>query len=140
MPASSWRTVATVTAEDNDLDRVRTVGLAEDAQGAGGYLIFQASLDEPTEQDSAMGMDTYCVMDDEGGVHYGGVRHVELRDRELTIRFDQDAAAELSVQGTELRLALAVPDDAIDRLRTELPRVLTYGNTAQRPTLTGIQD
>lgn len=138
MPTSTWRTVTTVTAGENADDQVFTLGLAESADGSGGHLIVQISLRPPTAQDAATGMDTYCVMDDEGGVHYGGISHVELSDSRLILRFTEDAAEELSVEDGELALDLDLDAEAIGRLRDGLRRTLTYGNPDQQPTLVGL--
>ncbi|GAA3434115.1 Imm10 family immunity protein [Kutzneria kofuensis] len=137
MPTSTWRTITTVTAGENTDDQVFTLGLAESADGSGGHLIVQTSLQPPTEQDTATGMDTYCVMDDQGGVQYGGIEHVELDDTQLTIRFSEDVAEELSVDDGELQLELDLDEDATTRLRDGLRRTLTYGNPDQQPTLVG---
>jgi hypothetical protein len=138
MPTSTWRTVTTVTAGENADDQVFTLGLAESADGSGGHLIVQTSLHAPTSQDTATGMDTYCVMDDEGGVQYGGISRVELTDARLTIRFAEDAAEELSVDDGELSLDLDLDADATARLRDGLRRALTYGNSDQQPVLVGV--
>ena len=137
MPTPTWRTVTTVTAGENTADQVFTLGIAENPDGTGGHLIIQTSLQPPTDQDTATGMDTYCVMDDEGGVQYGGVEHVELDDAQLTIRFSQDSADELSVDDGELQLELELDEDATARLRDGLRRTLTYGNPDQQPSLAG---
>jgi hypothetical protein len=137
MPTPTWRTVTTVTAGENPDDQVFTLGIAENADGMGGHLIVQISLQPPTEQDIATGMDTYCVMDDHGGVQYGGIEHVEFADTQLTIRFTEDAADELSVDDSELQLELDLDEEDAARLRDGLRRTLTYGNAGQQPTMTG---
>jgi hypothetical protein len=137
MPTPTWRTVTTVTGGENPDGQVFTLGIAENADGMGGHLIVQISLQPPTEQDTATGMDTYCVMDDEGGVQYGGIEQVELADTRLTIRFTEDAADELSVDDSELQLELDLDEEDGARLRDGLRRTLTYGNADQQPTMIG---
>ena len=136
MPSPDFTTAAMVTVEEN-LDAF-TVGLAEDEAGAGAYLIFQCALTPPTEQDAATGTDTYCLMDDQGAVHYGGVRRAEIADATVRLRFDEEAADELGVAHPGRELALAVPEDVTERLVEGLRRILTYGDPAQRPELVGI--
>jgi Immunity protein 10 len=137
MPTPTWHTVTTVTAGENPDDQVFTLGIAENADGMGGHLIVQISLRPPTEQDTASAMDTYCVMDDKGGVRYGGIEHVELADTRLTIRFREDAADELSVDDGELQLELDLDEEDVARLRDGLRRTLTYGNAGRQPTMIG---
>jgi len=137
IPTPTWRTVTTVTTGENPDDQVFSLGIAENADGMGGHLIVQISLRPPTEQDTAAAMDTYCVMDDTGGVQYGGIEHVELADTRLTIRFSEDAAEELSVDDGVLQLELDLGEEDVARLRDGLRRTLTYGDTGRQPTMTG---
>ncbi|HEU5333594.1 MAG TPA: Imm10 family immunity protein [Actinocrinis sp.] len=136
MPSPDFTTAAMVTVEEN-MDAF-TVGLAEDEAGEGAYLILQCALTPPTDQDSVTGMDTYCLMDDQGVVHYGGVRRAEIADATVRFRFDEDAADELGVQNPQRELSLSVPADVTERLAVGLHRILTYGDPAQRPELVGI--
>ena len=136
MPSPDFTTAAMVTVEEN-LDAF-TVGLAEDEAGEGAYLIFQCALTPPTDQDSATGMDTYCLMDEQGVVHYGGVRRAEIADATVRFRFDEDAADELGVEHPDGELALSFPADVTDRLAQGLHRILTFGDPGQRPELVGI--
>ena len=136
MPSPDFDTVALVTVEET-IDAF-TVGLAQHPSGEGAYLILQCALTPPDEQDAATGMDTYCLMDDQGAVHYGGIQRAELTDTTLRFRFDQDAAEELAIQNPERDLALTIPADDTARLADGLRRVLTYGNPAGNPELIGI--
>ena len=136
MPSPDFDTVALVTVEET-IDAF-TVGLAERPSGEGAYLILQCALTAPDEQDAATGMDTYCLMDEQGAVHYGGIQRAELTDATLRFRFDQDAAEELDVQDPERELTLTIPADDTTRLADGLRRVLTYGNPARRPELVAI--
>ena len=136
MPSPDFDTVALVTVEET-VDAF-TVGLAQHPSGQGAYLILQCALTSPDEQDAATGMDTYCLMDEQGAVHYGGIQRAELTDATLRFRFDQDAAAELGIQNPERDLTLTIPPDDATRLATGLRRVLTYGNPDRSPDLIGI--
>lgn len=136
MPAPDFTAAALVTVEET-IDAF-TVGLAQDESGEGAYLILQCALIPPTGQDTATGMDTYCLMDELGAVHYGGVEHAQLREQTLRLRFDQSAANELAIPGPERALNVAVPPGDTARLADGLRRVLTYGNPDQQPELIGI--
>ena len=136
MPSPDFDTVALVTVEET-IDAF-TVGLAADQTGEGAYLILQCALTSPTDQDAATGMDTYCLMDELGAVHYGGIQRAELDDATLRLRFDQDAADELGIQTPERGLTLAVPPQDTAHLADGLRRVLTYGSPGRQPELVGI--
>lgn len=83
VPSPDFDTVALVTVEET-IDAF-TVGLAERPSGEGAHLILQCALTAPDEQDADGGMDTYCLMDEQGAVHYGGIQRAELTD--ATLRF-----------------------------------------------------
>jgi hypothetical protein len=136
MPSPDFNTAAVISVEEN-LDAF-SVGLAEDEAGEGAYLILQCALTPPTDQDAATGTDTYCLMDDQGAVHYGGVQRVEIADAVLRFSFDEDAAEELGIENPERELALAVPEDVAERLAHGLRRVLTYGDPQRCPDLVGM--
>jgi hypothetical protein len=136
VPSPDFDTVALVTVEET-IDAF-TVGLAERPSGEGAYLILQCALTAPDEQDAATGMDTYCLMDEQGAVYYGGIQRAELTDTALRLRFDHDAAEELDVQDPERELTLTIPADDTTRLADGLRRVLTYGNPGRRPELVAI--
>jgi hypothetical protein len=140
MPTPQFATVALVAVEEN-IDAF-TVGLAEDQAGEGACLILQCALTPPTDQDAATGLDSYCLMDEDGAVQYGGVLRAQLVGRTLRLDLTDEAAAELGVETEDnsltLTLALAVPPDSVARLSAGLRRVLTYGNASQQPELIGI--
>jgi hypothetical protein len=136
MPSPDFDTVALVTVEQT-VDAF-TVGLAQNETGEGACLILQCALTAPTDQDAATGMDTYCLMDEQGAVHYGGVERAELTGSTLRFRFDQAAADELGVRGPRRELALSVPAQDTARLAEGLRRVLSYGGESHTPELAGI--
>ena len=138
MQAEGWAVVTAVLVEDNVLDRVFTLGLAESSHDSSRHLVVQISLDAPTTQDISTGMDTYCIMDDLGGIQYGGVRRVELDKTTLHINFTEEAADELTLLGRNLVLELQIGARDLDRLRYGARRVFTYGNLGQQPELLGI--
>lgn len=140
MPSPQFATVAFVAVEES-IDAF-TVGLAENQAGDGACLILQCALTPPTDQDAATGLDSYCLMDEDGAVYYGGVLRAQLTGRTLRLEFTSAAAAELGVETEDssltLTLMLAVPPDLVARLSAGLRRVLTYGNASQQPELFGI--
>lgn len=136
MPAPEFRAAAQVTVEENQDAFV--VGLSENQAGDGAYLIFQCALTPPDAQDEATGMDTYCLLDEDGAVQYGGVTHATLENATLTLILIQDAADELGVENQARTIAIDIPPADSARLAQGLRRILTYGNPANAPQLTGI--
>lgn len=136
MPSPGFDTVALVTVAET-IDAF-TVGLAQNPSGEGAYLILQCALTPPDAQDTATGMDTYCLMDEQGAVGYGGIQRAELAGNTLRLRFDQDVAEELGIENPERELTLVTPPDDTGRLADGLRRVLAYGNPDQTPELIGI--
>lgn len=136
MPAPEFRTAALVTVEENQDAFV--VGLSEDAAGDGAYLILQCALTPPDAQDAATGLDTYCLLDEDGAVQYGGVTTATLHDATLTLTLTEDAAEELGVEDPAQTITIDVPPADAQRLAEGLRRIFTYGNAANRPQLTGI--
>lgn len=136
MLSPDFDTVALVTVEENQDAFV--VGLAEDQEGEGAYLVFQTSLNPPDAQDEATGLDTYCLLDEGGAVQYGGVTRASLENDMLTLALSDEAADELGVENNTGTIALAIPGDETARLAAGLRRIFTYGNPAKQPELVGI--
>lgn len=109
-------------------DQVIVVALSEEQDGTGRVLLFQRAL-AFDEQDVAMGMDTYCLSDEEGTAVYGGVTSCILAQDVLTLRLAPEAAATLAM-GSPCRLHLHVDPSAIGQLREGLRRVLMGGHSA----------
>lgn len=137
-----WDTIASVTAQEIPDDGIFVLALAqyEDSTAQDGhYLIFQIPLDDPSEDDRAMGMDTYCMVRDDGATCYGGLRYVEVASQYLSMYFDPQAASELGLDGTEVQFTLQLPDDhQPDALFSALKRILHYGDPSHRPTLVAV--
>ena len=112
--------------------------MAEDEAGEGSYLIIQCAVAPPTAQDTATGLDSYCVMDEQGAVQYGGIRRVDLTGQTLNFQFTDQAAEELDLTRPELELHLDVPEIEIRTLTDGLQRILTFGNPNQHPETTGL--
>jgi hypothetical protein len=135
MTAPHTGTVAKVTIDDNRDAYV--VGLFEQQDGGGSYLLLMCAAAEPSDQDRLNGLDTYCLVDQEESVHYGGIISAELAGAVLTLAFDAGTAEELGFDGPNA-LVLDVPESEAARLAAGLRRVFTYGDPSKRPHLTGI--
>lgn len=140
MPTSAFDAVTTVTVEENQ-DAV-VVGLAEHDGGDGACLIFQCSPTPPSTSDIATGLDTgldtYCLLDQDGAIHYGGVTRAVLEPGRLTLTLTDEAATELGVDDAMNTITLSIPPRETGRLADGLRRVLTYGDSTQVPELIGI--
>lgn len=66
----------------------------ENANGSGAWIDFQLAL-EFSDQDTRLGMDTYCVATDQGHTHYGGIEGIDAGADYVDVRFRPDAAAKL---------------------------------------------
>lgn len=126
--------VGLVTIEENQDGFM--VGLFEDEAGLeGGCLILQSGLTPPDEQDTSLGLDSYCLLDEEDTVYYGGVTRASLEGDTLTLSLSAEAARALGVDRT---MTLTVPSGDVPRLAEALHRVFTYGNPDKQPNLEGI--
>ncbi len=99
-------------------DDVLSVGIAEQEDGGGTCLVFSRSLGPPTEQDIALGLETYSISNELGATTYGGATY-ELSATTLTIRFTGNAARDLDLPRT-LVLDLLVGREAIAELAAGL--------------------
>ena len=81
------------------------------------------------EQDEALGLDTYCLSDEEGAVFYGGVASCVLAQGTLTLQLTPEAATTLAM-GRSCHLDLHVDPSALVQLREGLRRILTGGHAA----------
>lgn len=111
------------------------IGDGDDAAANGYYFDLQRFLSEqPDEQNVRNGTDTYCVMNESGGVQYGGLKGVSLLPGLLTLSFDDEAVKELGLPSNVIPLGIASAVDLAE-LRAGLHRVLTYGNSQKFPRL-----
>ncbi|GGZ66360.1 hypothetical protein GCM10010344_36140 [Streptomyces bluensis] len=113
-------------------DSCLVVGIAEDEHGEGGYFIFQCGLETLDEQAQSLELDSYCILNDAGGVQYGGLNEVSLYPGRVRFHFSPEAAVELELPEQEIELGLTSGVD-IESLRGGLRRVLTYGKPAKIP-------
>ncbi|MEU8747933.1 Imm10 family immunity protein [Streptomyces parvulus] len=108
-----------------------TVGMAENEDGDGSYLTIQCGVNDPDAQQRRLGWDTYCVMNETGGVIYGGIESASVTGRKVVLRFTDEAAAELTIaRDCEYELHADVD---VEKLRVGLRHVLTYGDAAKIP-------
>ncbi|PIB05723.1 MULTISPECIES: Imm10 family immunity protein [Streptomyces] len=124
--------VRVVAVQENVPDSCFIVGIAEDEYGEGRYLTLQSGLEEPGEQERRLGLDSYCVVNETGGVHYGGIESVALSADQISFRFTSEAVGALSLPDQEMTLDIA-PGSDVQNLRDGLRRVLTYGNPDKFP-------
>ncbi|CAM5654679.1 hypothetical protein GCM10010261_63780 [Streptomyces pilosus] len=111
------------------------IGDGEDAAEDGYYFDFQRFLSEyPDEQNVRNGTDSYCVMNESGGVHYGGLRGVSLLPGLLVLSFCDEAVEVLGLPSNVIPLGISSEVD-LKELRGGLQRVLTYGNPEKFPKL-----
>jgi hypothetical protein len=94
-------------------------GVAERGDGTGQELIFQASLDEPDEDDAELGMDTYCLATEQQATAYGCVRELTINGDRLRLVLSDDALVELGIADSviEVRLAIDVSSPATSYAR-----------------------
>jgi hypothetical protein len=111
------------------------IGDGDDAAANGYYFDLQCFLSEqPDEQNVRNGTDTYCVINESGGVHYGGLKGVSLLPGLLTLSFDDEAVKVLGLPSNVIPLRIA-STVGLAELRAGLHRVLTYGNPKRYPRL-----
>ncbi|MFI9358586.1 Imm10 family immunity protein [Streptomyces lydicus] len=123
--------IDTIVVEENEPDECFTVGMAEGEEGR--QLIIQTALYEPDDQDTQMGLDSYCVMDENGATYYGGIEAAQLTGTTLTLTFTEEATRELGLPSRTLTLHLNASPDDVATLTTGLRRALTYGNPEKHP-------
>lgn len=114
-----------------------TVGLLKDTQAERDYIIFQCLKKQPSPDDKATQTDTYCVMNDRGGVYYGGITRVELSEQMLSVTLTAEAARELEILPAS-RVRMHIPQRDLEDLCKGLRHVLGYGNRSQWPTFVNI--
>lgn len=72
--------------------------LAEGEEGEGRRLELQRAL-APTEEDRRLGTDRFCVIDETGATHYGGVTAWSFDGRVLRLELTPEAAEVLGADG-----------------------------------------
>ncbi|MFC5006162.1 Imm10 family immunity protein [Dactylosporangium cerinum] len=125
--------VAQVAGVDDEYCLVAAV--AEQEDGTGRALIFQAGLEAPDDQDVRLGHDTHCLVTETHGTAYGCVRELTIDGNRLYVTLAEHALADLGLDDVEIHVELAVEPESIDLLRGYLDRILTYGRPEAQPTV-----
>lgn len=99
---TGFRAHAAAFLRDEDLE-VDVLVLAEQEDGSGRRLEFQRSLAMTAEGEQA-GMDTYCLVEDTGATHYGGVTGWSLDKDVVRLSLNPQAADALGTSGYVIRL------------------------------------
>lgn len=122
-----------VAVEENEPDDCLTVAAAEEEDGGGHQFIVQIPLHDPDDQERSLGLDTYCLLNEDGATYYGGVLQAALSDTVLNLTFSQEARQELGLPAEHLRLRLNVTPSEVRQFATGLNRALRYGDPDHRP-------
>src|SRR5258708_34976493 len=95
MPAPGFETVSRVIVEENQ--DAFMLCLVQDETSEGAYLILQCSVTPPTASDVATGLDTFCLLDQNGAVQYGGVTRAALGRGRLWLSLPDETAEPLGL-------------------------------------------
>ncbi len=109
-------------------------GLAEQADGKGFILLFQSGMEEPDEQEIALGFDTHCLVTANQGTAYGCVREVVLSGNTLHVSLDPEALVALGLEDAEIEAVIEAPDEDVAQFCEVLAQVLAYGRADALPT------
>ena len=112
--------------------------LAEGEDGSGFILMFMAGVEEPDDQDVALGMDTHCLVTAGQGTAYGCVREAVLTGNVLRISLGPEALEDLRLTDREIEAVIEAPAEDIRQFQEVLAQVLGYGRGDAVPTRVGI--
>ncbi|MEV7877068.1 hypothetical protein [Streptomyces microflavus] len=122
-----------VESGDSIPGTVFTIYVAEsDASEDVRYFDLQCALSEPTVQDIDLELDSYCIVNDAGGVQFGGLEAVTMGPDGLVLSFQDDAVEELELSSRVVTLGFDSAID-VDEVRAGLRNVLSYGNPRKVP-------
>lgn len=129
---SDW-VIRHVESGDSIPGMVFTIYVAEsDASEDVRYFDLQCALSEPTVQDVDLELDSYCIVNDAGGVQFGGLDAVTMGPDGLVLSFQDDAVEELELSSRVVTLGFDSAID-VDEVRAGLRKVLSYGNPRKVP-------
>lgn len=129
---SDW-VIRHVESGDSIPGMVFTICVAEsDASEDVRYFDLQCALSEPTVQDVDLELDSYCIVNDAGGVQFGGLDAVTMGPDGLVLSFQDDAVEELELSSRVVTLGFDSAID-VDEVRAGLRKVLSYGNPRKVP-------
>ena len=120
-----FRASAVATKEMPDLKSF-VIALAEDAEGSGRALTLARGLTPPTEQEVALGFDTYSLSTESGFTVYGGVTSWSLDRNSLKIVLSPDASETLDVDGGYV-IRFDIDEPTWQALRQGLERIFGDG-------------
>jgi hypothetical protein len=107
----------------------------ENAVQEGFYFEFRHFIDDQLkEQHVRNGSDSYCIVNESLGVHYGGLEKVFLMPDLLVLVFNDEAVEALQLPESVIPLGIAAGVD-VDALRRGLQRILRYGDPQSFPEL-----
>jgi hypothetical protein len=121
--------VRLITADEMKDVNTFVLGLCENEDGSGDYVLLQRALSFD-KQDRKMGMATYNLTVSSGATVYGGINSFSLNDRVLTMQLSADATKVIGDDGFELRLD--VDDSSAARLRKALGRIFPANDRPPR--------
>lgn len=121
--------------EEDESDEVFEAGFSGVLGGSEFVLLIQRSEFDPDEQDTSLGMDTYCLASG-GRTNYGGVTKATRDGHFLYLEMSPEAAAVLEIPAS-LRVRLEESVGNVNEFFEGLAGILEWGRTEERPALAG---
>ncbi|GIW82863.1 MAG: hypothetical protein KatS3mg105_4670 [Gemmatales bacterium] len=104
-------------------DDVAMLGFADDEFNTSQYVLLQKDL-EPSQEDLELGHDRpYIEIDDQRYSRYGGVVKAQLKENQLVLKLDPQAAADMSVDDT-IEISFRVPMERLKEISSQLRLLL----------------
>ncbi|MET9143573.1 Imm10 family immunity protein [Streptomyces sp. NPDC004042] len=119
--------------DDPEADDCVMAGVAESEDAEAFSLLFMCDVEEPGAQETALGLDTYCLVTPGQGTAYGCVREAVLSGDVLRVTLDPASLEDLGLSDPVVEVLLRAPEADVARMREVLPRVLGYGRPEARP-------
>jgi Immunity protein 10 len=113
-------------SEPEDENGVYTLGVADsvDPSLPGDHVEFQRA-EHFDEQDVRLGWSTYCIITHGGDdTHYGGALSWGMNGRMVVIRLDEEASANLEIDGGFCFDLCELDDGSVRKLESGLSRIL----------------
>ncbi|MYR58303.1 hypothetical protein GTY54_19380 [Streptomyces sp. SID625] len=119
--------------DDPEADDCVMAGVAESEDAEAFSLLFMCDVEEPGAQETALGLDTYCLVTPGQGAAHGCVREVVLSGDVPRVTLDHASLTDLRLSDPVVEVLLRAPEADVARMREVLPRVLGYGRPEARP-------
>lgn len=132
MTVHEWQVVSVGT---DDAPDAFVLGLAENADGDGRILLFQAPPTNPDRSSAWDEYDSYVIVNENQALTTGGVLRVAITGHRLAITLSTEAAAELGWAQETLALGLSITAAERDELVRALHRVLRFSRPDARAVL-----